>query len=100
VDQFTKMLYSLPYIKSCISVQETVNLIMHKVFHHHGLLDNIISDRNLQFISHVYKHLCDGLQILTNSFQHIILKLIVKQSVQIKYLSSMFDASLVINKII
>ena len=62
VDRFTKMTHFLPYVKS-ISSQETADIIMCEVFRHHGLPNDIISDRGPQFISHFWKHLCDGLQI-------------------------------------
>jgi hypothetical protein len=41
-----------------------------------------------------------GSESLANSLQHIILKLMAKQSAQIKHLSSIFDASSVTNKMI
>jgi hypothetical protein len=42
-----------------------------------------------------------GSKSLANSLQlHIILKLMAKQSTQIKHLSNIFDASLVTNKMI
>ena len=62
VDRFTKMAHFLPCVKS-ISSQETADLIMREVFRHHGLPDNIISDRGPQFISHFWKHLWAGLKI-------------------------------------
>ena len=44
VDQFTKMSHFLPCVKS-ISSQETVDIVMREVFLHHGLPDDIITDR-------------------------------------------------------
>ena len=48
VDRFTKMAHFLPCVKS-ISSQETTNIIMQEVFRHHGLPEDIISDRGPQF---------------------------------------------------
>jgi transposase InsO family protein len=56
------MAHFLPCVKS-INSQETADILMREVFRHHGLPDNIISDRGPQFISHFWKHLCDGLRI-------------------------------------
>ena len=54
VDRFTKMAHFLPCVKN-ISRQETADIIMREVFQHHGLPDDIISDRGPQFISHFWK---------------------------------------------
>ena len=62
VDRFTKMAHFLPCVKS-INSQETTNIIMREVFRHHGLPEDIISDRGPQFIAHFWRHLCEGLKI-------------------------------------
>ena len=50
VDRFIKMAHFLPCVKN-ISSQETADIIMREVFRHHGLPNDIISDRGSQFIS-------------------------------------------------
>ena len=62
VDRFTKMAHFLPCTKT-INSQETTDLVMREVFRHHGLPDDIISDRGPQFISTFWKHLFGLLQI-------------------------------------
>ena len=62
VDRFTKMTHFLPCTKT-INSQETADLVMREVFRHHGLPDDIISDRGPQFISTFWKHLFGLLQI-------------------------------------
>ena len=44
VDRFTNMTPFLPCVKSTSS-QETTDIIMREVFQHHGILDDIISNR-------------------------------------------------------
>jgi transposase InsO family protein len=56
VDRFTKITHFLPCTKG-INSQETVNLLMREVFRHHGLPENIISDRGPQFISKFWRHM-------------------------------------------
>jgi transposase InsO family protein len=56
VDRFTKMAHFLPCTKT-INSQETAELLMREVFRHHGLPDDIISDRGPQFISQFWRHL-------------------------------------------
>ena len=98
VYQYTKMAHFLASIKD-ITSEETTNLVIREVFHYHGLLD-IISDHGPQLISKSWKHLFRMLKSPSMSPQVIIHKLMVKKSVQIKYLSRIFDASSVINKMI
>ena len=62
VDRFTKMAHFLPCTKS-ITSQETADLVMREVFKHHGLPDDIISDRGPQFISKFWKHMFKLLHI-------------------------------------
>jgi hypothetical protein len=49
VDRFTKMTHFLPCVKS-FSSQEITDIIMREVFCHHDVLNNIISNRDSQFI--------------------------------------------------
>ena len=62
VDRFTKMAHFLPCRKT-FSSQETANLVMREVFKHHGLPDEIISDRGPQFIAKFWTHLLEILRI-------------------------------------
>ena len=62
-DRLTKMAHFLPCTKS-ITSQEIVDLVMQEVFTHHGLLDDIISDRGPQFISKFWKHMLKLLRVL------------------------------------
>ena len=50
LDHNLKMTHFLPCTKDMTS-EDTTNLVMHDVFYHHDLPDNIISDRGPQFIS-------------------------------------------------
>jgi len=43
--------------------EQTAKLLYKHVWKHHGLCDTIISDRGPQFVSTVYKQLCDILRI-------------------------------------
>ena len=99
VDRFTKMAHFLPCVKS-ISSQETTDIIMREVFRHHGLPNDIISDRGPQFISHFWKHLCDGLQISCKLSSLYHSETDGQQNAQIKHLSNIFDVSSIINKMI
>ena len=56
VDRFTKMAHFIPCTKA-ITSQETAELLMREVFRHHGLPDDIISDRGPQFISKFWRHM-------------------------------------------
>jgi transposase InsO family protein len=62
VDRFTKMAHFIPCTKTTNS-EETANMVMREVFRHHGLPDDIISDRGPQFISKFWKHLMEALNI-------------------------------------
>ena len=62
VDRFTKMAHFIPCTKTTNS-EETANMVMREVFRHHGLPDDIISDRGPQFISKFWKHLMEALKV-------------------------------------
>jgi transposase InsO family protein len=62
VDRFTKMTHFLPCKKTFTS-QETTNLVLRDVFKHHGLPDEVISDRGPQFIAKFWTHLLEMLRI-------------------------------------
>ena len=63
VDRFTKMAHFIPCTKA-ITIQETAELLMREVFRHHGLPDDINSDRGPQF-----KILAGHVQTLTYFLQ-------------------------------
>ena len=46
-----------------ITSQEAVDVVMWEVFRHHGLSDNVISNRGPQFISKFWKHMFKLLRI-------------------------------------
>ena len=62
VDRFTKMAHFLPCVKTFTS-QDTTNMVMREVFKHHGLPNDIISDRGPQFISKFWQHMLEILKI-------------------------------------
>jgi hypothetical protein len=62
VNRFTKMAYFLPCVKTFTS-QETLDLVMRVVFRHHGLPNEIFSDRGPQFIAKFWTHLLEILKI-------------------------------------
>ena len=62
VDQLTKMAHFLPW--KSITSHEVVDLVMREVLRHHGLPDDVISDRGPQFISKFSKHMFKLLRIL------------------------------------
>ena len=53
----------LPPKKDIRTSEETTNLIMHDVFRHHSLPDNIINDHGPQFISKFWKHFFTMLKV-------------------------------------
>ena len=65
VDRYTKMPHLLSYTMEIIS-EDTASIGMREVFRHHGLPDNIISDRGPQFISKFWKHLFKMLKVTCN----------------------------------
>jgi transposase InsO family protein len=65
VDRFTKMAHFLPCTKD-INSEGTADLLMREVFRHHGLPDNIISDRGPQFVSKFWRHLLSLLKVSCN----------------------------------
>jgi transposase InsO family protein len=65
LDRYTKMTHFLPCTKE-ISNDETAEIFMHEVYRHHGLPDNIISDRGPQFVSKFWKHLFNMLKVTCN----------------------------------
>jgi len=61
VDRFTKMAHFIPTTVQ-VTAEETAKLYLRHVFKHHGLPDNIVSDRGAQFTSQLTKsllELCD-----------------------------------------
>ena len=62
---YTKMTHFLPCTKE-INNEETIEIIMHEVFRHHGLLNSIINDHGQQFVSKFWKHLFKMLKVTCN----------------------------------
>jgi hypothetical protein len=62
VDRFTKMAHFIPCTKA-INSEETAHIVMKEVFRHHGLPNDIISDRGPQFIAKFWQHLLQMLEI-------------------------------------
>ncbi len=63
VDRFTKMAHFLPDRKDFTS-EDTAQLLLQEVFRHHGLPQQIISDRGPQFIAKFWKRLFELLQVM------------------------------------
>ena len=59
------MAHFVPCTKEVTS-EETAKIVMREVFRHHGLPDNIISDRGPQFVSKFWKHLFKMLKVTCN----------------------------------
>jgi transposase InsO family protein len=62
VDRFTKMTHFTPCSKS-IMVEETIQLILDGIVRLHGLLEEIVSDRGLQFASKFWHRLFEFLGV-------------------------------------
>jgi transposase InsO family protein len=65
VDRFTKITHFLPCTKG-INSEGTTDLLMREVFQHHGLPNNIKSDRGPQFVSKFWRHLLSLLKVSCN----------------------------------
>lgn len=62
VDRFTKMAHFLACRKDFTS-EDTAQLLLQEVFRHHGLPEQIISDRGPQFIAKFWRRLFELLQV-------------------------------------
>jgi hypothetical protein len=60
-----KMTHFLPCTKD-ISSEGTTDVLMREVFRHHGLHDNMISDRGPQFVSKFWQHLSSLFKVSFN----------------------------------
>ena len=71
VDRLTKMAYFIPTTTK-VTTKETTELFLRYVFQYHDLPDNIISDRDLKFISHFWKNLQKilGIKLLMSTTKH------------------------------
>ena len=65
VDRFTKMAHFCPTM-TAVTAEQTANLYLRNVFKHHGLPDEIVSDRGAQFVSKFTKTLLQLLEIKGN----------------------------------
>ena len=61
VDRLTKMTHFVP-TRTNIDAEEAAQLFLSNVFRHHGLPDDIVSDRDPKFTGHFWKALFKGLQ--------------------------------------
>jgi hypothetical protein len=62
VDRLTKMAHFVP-CKKTITKNETARLFVDNVYWYRGLLDDILSDRELQFLSKFWKSLFEILKV-------------------------------------
>jgi hypothetical protein len=65
VDHFTKMTHFLLCTKD-ISSEGIADLLLREVFRHHGLPDNMISDRGPQFVCKFWQHLLSLFKVSWN----------------------------------
>ena len=62
VDRLIKMRHFVP-CRTTTSAPDLVNLFLQHVWKHHGLLQDIISNRGLQFTSDFWRQLCSCLGV-------------------------------------
>uniref|UniRef100_A0A3P9LW77 Gypsy retrotransposon integrase-like protein 1 n=1 Tax=Oryzias latipes TaxID=8090 RepID=A0A3P9LW77_ORYLA len=60
VDRFSKAVHFIP-LTQLPSTTETAKILVDKVFRHHGIPSDIVSDRGPQFISQVWRAFCSAL---------------------------------------
>ena len=65
VDRLTKMAHFVPCLKA-VSGEDTTKLFLDNIYRHHGLPNDIISDRGPQFISKFWKSLFQLLKVQIN----------------------------------
>jgi transposase InsO family protein len=65
VDWLTKMTHFIPYTKT-ITREETAKLLLDNIYRIHGLLNDIVSDRGIQFISNFWRGFFQLLDIKIN----------------------------------
>ena len=65
VDRLTKMAHFIPF-KGIPSAKQTAELMIREVFRLHGIPDNVVSDRGVQFTSKFWKNFCSALGIKIN----------------------------------
>lgn len=56
-NRFSKAAHFIPILKLA-SARETVTVVLDHVFHIHGLLVNVVSDRGPQFVSKLWTEFC------------------------------------------
>ena len=99
VDRFTKMAHFLPCRKDFIS-EDIAKLLLQEVFRHHGLPQQIISDRGSQFIAKFWKRLFELLQVMCSLSSTHHQQTDGHRSVPFKHLNNIFGVLSIINKII
>ena len=65
VDRFSKMAHFIP-LPSVNKTEDMAKLFLTQVWKHHGLPDDIVSDRDSKFISHFWQSLMDLLSVKLN----------------------------------
>jgi hypothetical protein len=65
VDRLTKMAHFIPCTKT-ITGEETTKLFLDNIYRIHGLLNDIVSDRGIQFISNFWRGFFQLLDIKIN----------------------------------
>ena len=65
VDRLTKMAHFIPY-KGLPTAKQTADLVLKEVFRLHGIPDDVVSDRGVQFTSKFWKDFCLALGVKVN----------------------------------
>jgi RNase H-like domain found in reverse transcriptase/Reverse transcriptase (RNA-dependent DNA polymerase)/Integrase zinc binding domain/Chromo (CHRromatin Organisation MOdifier) domain/Integrase core domain len=65
VDRFSKMAHFIP-LPTVNKTEDLAKLFLNSVWKHHGLPDDIVSDRDSKFISHFWQSLMDLLSVKLN----------------------------------
>src|SRR5436190_15739248 len=71
VDHLTKMAHFIPTTTK-VTAKEMAELFLRYIFQYHGLPDNIVSDRDPKFTSHVWRNLQKilGIKLLMSTAEH------------------------------
>lgn len=67
VDRLTKMAHFIP-TKGVPTAEQTAELMLQEIFRLHGIPDDIVSDRGVQFTSKLWKSFCTALGVKVNLF--------------------------------
>lgn len=72
IDRFSKAAHFIP-VPKLLSAFETAQLLVQHIFRIHGIPSNVVSDRGSQFVSQVWRDICNALEVLvslTSSYHH------------------------------